>query len=123
MVVHDREMQQQWVQQRAAQEEKKKKKVKRTRRWSVLGVQSLACLALLLIAFLMKLAGGGAYEELKEGFRSALAENQLMAVLSGLFEEEETDVKELDFTSEKTQQNQGELTLDTATLGAWGKNA
>ncbi len=106
MVIHDREHQQQWVQQRVKQEENKKKTVKRIRRWSVLGVQSLACAALLLLAFLLKLAGGGAYEELKQSFRGALEKNQLMAVLSGLFEETESDVKEPDFTEEQAQENQ-----------------
>ena len=114
MVVHDRESQQHWAEQRVAREEKKKKEKVRTRRWSMLGVQSLACVALLFLAFLLKLAGGSAYEELKQGFRGALEKNQLMAVLSGLFEEQEGDVKYADFTIEETQQNQGV----TASIGA-----
>lgn len=106
MVVHDQERQQQWAQQREAREEKKQKTAKRTRRWSVLGVQSLACVAVLLLVLLLKLAGGGAYEQLRQRFRGALEENRLMAVLSGLFEEK-NDVKELDFTEEELPEEQG----------------
>ncbi|MBE6806890.1 MAG: hypothetical protein E7527_02585 [Ruminococcaceae bacterium] len=120
MVVHDRDAEQRWTQQRVMQEEKKKKGVLRCRRWSVLGVQSLACVAVLLLVFVLKLAGGGAYEELKQSFRGALEENQLMTVLSGLFEEEEVDVKEHSFTTQETPENQGVSGVNAAFLaGRW----
>ena len=125
MVVHDRERQQQWTEHRLVQEQNKKRVVAKPRRWSVLGVQSLACVAILLLVFLLKLAGGGAYEELKESFQSALADNQLVAVLAGWFQEEtpapspeNSDVKENDLTEEKTQENQG-VAGETAALLAW----
>lgn len=119
MVVHDRENQQRWTEHRMAQEEKKKRTRIRSGRWSVLGVQSLACAALLLLAFLLKLAGGGAYEELKQSFRGALEENELMAVLSTLFEEEETGAKENDFTDAETQETQGVTASETAAVMRW----
>ena len=119
MVVHDREYQQRWTEQRAEQEQKRKKRVRRSRRWSVLGVQSLACVAVLLLAFVLKMAGGGAYEELKRSFHSALAENQLMAVLSGLFEEEGAGVKRTNFTDEEPPENRGIAQPQTTMVAVW----
>ena len=123
MVIHNRESQQHWADQRVAQEQKKQRKAVRTGHWSVLGVQSLACVAILLLVFVLKLAGGGAYNRLKQSFREALSKNQLMTVLSGLWEteppsaeEEEFSVKESALTEEKTRQNQGVIAMEGAQL-------
>ena len=108
MVVHDRESQELWAEQRQKQEQEKPQEEKsRPRRWSVLAVQSIACVVILLMAFLLKLAGGSAYEELKQEFRHALADNQLMATLAGWFDGSsdgensgESSVKALTFTED-----------------------
>lgn len=126
MVVHDRDRQQQWTERRLVQEQNQKKAAGRTKRWSVLGVQSLACAAILLLVFLLKLAGGGAYEELKENFHGALEENQLMAVLVDWFSEDsatpstdESDVKQNNLTVEKAQEDQGEAGATAALSLGW----
>lgn len=129
MVVHNRENQQQWAEQRAAQEQKKRRVAARTGGWSVLGVQSLACVAILLLVFVLKLAGGGAYEQLKQSFREALSKNQLMSVLSGLWdtetppaEQERNAVKSPDLTEGETQENQRVTEVEGAALHLrwWG---
>lgn len=108
MVVHDREAQKRWSEQRVMRETRKEKSASRSRRWSVVGLQSLACVAIVLLVFMFKLAGGSAYERLKQSFWGALEQNRLMAVFSDLWGEEKTaesseddGVKEDDFTSEK----------------------
>lgn len=88
MVIHDPIKQEQWTETRIAQETERQKKKERSDRggWSVLAVQSLACGVLLALALLFRLAGGGAYEQLKEGFHTALQNNELMAVLGRLWD-------------------------------------
>ena len=110
MVIHDPLKQEQWTETRVARErEKEKHREKKPRRgWSVVAVQSLACGVLLGFALLFRLAGGDAYEQLKTGFHTALQNNELMAVLSRLWDGDpfadveevaEEDVKPSDFTS------------------------
>ena len=110
MVIHDPIKQEQWTEIRVAEEEKKQKhkRSKSGNGWSVVAVQSLACGVLLAFALLFRLAGGDAYTELKNSFHTALQRNELMAVLSRLWDGDpfsdvegvtEEDVKSSDFTS------------------------
>lgn len=119
MVVHNPEHQQQWIRQRAEQQERVRKHKKKKLRWSVVGVQSLACVALLLLTFVLKMAGGNAYEGLKQRFRAALTDNRLLASLFNLFEEEESAAKVLDFTGEENRQNSGISQINTAAFVWW----
>ena len=119
MVVHNPEHQQQWAQQRVKQRERAQKRKKKKLRWSVVGVQSLACVALLLLVFVLKLAGGNAYEGLKQRFHDALIDNRLMTALFRLFEEDENNVKDVDFTSEGIQQNQEVSQVNIAAYVWW----
>lgn len=57
-------------------------------RLSVVGVQSLACGVLLLLALLLRLAGGDAYEQLRRVFQERLVSNDLLSVLAPLWEDE-----------------------------------
>ncbi|MBR0447217.1 MAG: hypothetical protein IIX28_01965 [Clostridia bacterium] len=110
MVVHDRAQIEQWAQSRVDnQQEARKKKTEKCRRgrWSILGIQSLACALLLLLAVLFRLVGGSAYDGLRQGFYRALEKNELMAVMSRLWDKEpfygveftdEESVKQTDFT-------------------------
>ena len=110
MVVHDRAQMEQWAQSRAnnKQEVCKGKTEKSHRgRWSILGIQSLACALFLLLAVLFRLVGGSAYDGLRQGFFRALEKNELMAVMSRLWDKDpfydleytdEGPVKESNFT-------------------------
>lgn len=114
MVVHDQENRERWTAERMAREQEKQKPPKqRFGRWSVLAVQSLACGLVVALTLLLRVAGGTAYEELRQGFQDALMKNELMSVLSRLwdgevaFDGDESDVKETDFTSEKAARLMG----------------
>lgn len=119
MVVHNPEHQQQWVRQRAEQQEQVRKRKKKKLRWSVVGVQSLACVALLLLAFVLKMAGGNVYAGLKQRFHNALTDNRLVTSLFKLFDEEGTDVKGVNFTDEETQQNSRVSPINTVAFVWW----
>lgn len=103
MVIHDSEQQQQWEEKRREQSEKKQIMVaKRSRRLSVIAVQSLACAVLLLAAVLLRVAGGPAYAGLQQRFYDALAGNELVSVWMKLWDPEpfgtEESVKSDGFT-------------------------
>ena len=107
MVVHDREQTEAWVQSRLAREQETPVPHLTTKRsgWLVLVVQSLACVVLVLLALLFRIVGGDGYEQLRQGFITALQRNELMVVLSRLWDGElsdevsQDDVQQSDFTS------------------------
>lgn len=110
MVVHDPIQTEKLAQNRSASEQitqKLQSREKSRSAWSVIGIQSLACVVLLLLVVLFRLMGGSAYEGLRQGFHRALERNELMTVISRLWDEnpfydlEYTDegaVKETNFT-------------------------
>ncbi|MBQ8683251.1 MAG: M23 family metallopeptidase [Clostridia bacterium] len=76
---------------------------KKPHRLSVVGVQSLACVVVLLLALLLRLAGGEAYTQLRGQFRQSLMSNDLLGALATLWEDvppagEESAVPESDIT-------------------------
>ncbi len=62
------------------------KKPLRHRAGYVVMVQSLACVAVLLLALLLRGAGGDAYNRLAAGFRDALLRNELLAAIATLWD-------------------------------------
>ena len=110
MVVHNQEQTELWRQQKKTQKHREEKSnviKKKKQSWSVIGVQSLACVVLFLMALLFRLIGGGAYEDLRLGFHRALEENELMTVVCRLLDmdpllssqsAEDSDVKQVGFT-------------------------
>lgn len=88
MVLHDRSEEEAWVSARVAREEQKKKKQPKenTGRLSVVAVQSIACAVVLLLALLLRTAGGEAYEQLRRGFHAGLMRNDLLAALATLWD-------------------------------------
>lgn len=111
MVVHDQENRDRWTADRAAREQEKQKPSRpRSGGVSVLAVQSLACGLVVALALLLRVAGGAAYEELRQGFQDALMRNELMSVLSRLWDgevelnEEESTVKPNNFTDKESAQ-------------------
>lgn len=101
MVVHDSAQIEQWTQNRADKERKEHtKKQEKSRRgiWSILGMQSMACAVLFLLVMLFRLAGGSAYDGLRQGFLRALEKNELMAVVSRLWDKE--PFYDLEYTEE-----------------------
>ena len=112
MVIHNPEQQQAL----SARQEKQRPKPKPTKvatgGWSVLTVQSLACAVLLFLVVLFRMAGGGAYEELRQGVRTALMKNEWMTALARLWDGEvELSVDEEGQTVVKTSAFTGEEAL------------
>ena len=107
MVVHDLSR----VQAMTAAREEQKQKKERTppRQWSVLAIQSVACAVVLLVALLLRMAGGDAYHSLQQSFQQALARNEWVTAWATQWdgdplegEKPELDnVKENDFTNEE----------------------
>lgn len=91
-------------------------------------VQSISCLVILLLAFLMKLAGGAAFDQLRESFHAAIMDNSFTATLAGLLDADEaasgttssasgtTDAAETDSTDPGEPASSGETdgSSDTA---------
>ena len=116
MVVHDQENCERWAVERIAQErEKPAPPSPNVGGWSVLAIQSLACGLVVALALLLRVAGGTAYEEFRQGFQDALMRNELMGVLSRLWDGEmglngvENAEKGEGFTPEETAQLSGFL--------------
>lgn len=62
----------------------------------LIAVQSLSCVVIILIALVMRFAGGEAFQQLRQSFSESLMSNSLMATLSALVDQntgkgEETD--------------------------------
>lgn len=79
MVVHDETRLQAWTQ--AREEQQKKEKQKPIPLLSVVAVQSVACVALVLTALLLRLVGGDAYAAVRDRFHRALAKNEWVSAL------------------------------------------
>lgn len=82
MVIHDQSQQEAWATARAESREEKKQEKKPRRGLSVVAVQSIACVVVLLLALLLRTAGGEAYEQLRDSFRKGLMGNELLATLA-----------------------------------------
>ncbi len=54
--------------------------------WQLLLVQSISCVVVLLIALLLRVAGGSAFEQLREKFNQSIMDNTFAATIAGLFE-------------------------------------
>ncbi len=109
MVVHDESLLQTRVQ---AREEKQKQAQKHPAlHLSVMAVQSIACCVAVLLAFLLRMAGGEAYQSLRHSFQQALARNEWVSAVALMWDgdpltkvekQESIDVKEEHFTEEET---------------------
>ncbi len=109
MVVHDESRVQTWTQTREKQQEKEKRHT--ALHLSVVAVQSIACCVALLLALLLRMAGGDAYQSLRQSFHRALARNEWVSAVARMWDgdpleqvekEEKTDVKEETFTEEES---------------------
>ncbi len=59
--------------------------------WQVVAVQCIACAVILLLALFVRIGGGSAYDQLRQGFGDSLRSNDLMAALAELWDGEATD--------------------------------
>lgn len=75
----------------AAAQEEKQKPPRSVGGWQVVAVQCIACAVILLLALFVRVGGGSAYEELRQGFSDSLRSNDLMAALAQLWDGEPTD--------------------------------
>ena len=118
MVEHDESRVQAWMQ--AREETREKEGCCTIKRLSVLAVQSVACCVVVLVALLLRVAGGDAYASLREGFQQALVRNEfvsavmLMWDVNSLKTEEVSAVKEDVFTDEEAAQMTDSVTMVTA---------
>ena len=87
MVKHDVQAAMARAEQRAQEKPKPPEQEKTSAGgWTVLAVQSIACVVILLLALLARVAGGEAYEQLRHGFADSLASNDLVAALTRLWD-------------------------------------
>lgn len=107
MVVHDEVRIQEWTQAREEKQEKEKRRP--TFHVSVIAVQSVACCVAVLLALLLRMAGGEAYASLRRSFQQALARNEWVSAVAKAWDgdpiektvkTEGDDVKEDTFTDE-----------------------
>lgn len=114
MVVHDETRVQAWAQAREKKREKEKPHVLPS--LSVIGVQSIACCVAVLLALLLRVAGGKAYRSLRQSFRNALVRNEWVSALALAWDGDPServeqveiaDVKEESFTADKPAQLAG----------------
>ena len=103
MVIHNPEQEQKWMQTPPPQS-KKKQRIQQPRWLPVLAVQCSACIVIVLVVLLFRVAGGTAYTKLQQGFADAMARNELMAVVMRWWDGDPAeiaasdDVKDNDFT-------------------------
>lgn len=74
-----------------AAEQAKEKPPKAVGGWQVVAVQCIACAVILLLALFVRIGGGTAYDELRQGFSDSLRSNDLMAALAELWDGDPTD--------------------------------
>ena len=109
MVIHDETRVEAWTQERVEQQQQQEKPRSKIR-LSVIGVQGIACAVMVLLALLLRVAGGETYETLRQRFQQALARNELATAIALLWEDnpldkaEESDVKPSGFTEEESAQ-------------------
>lgn len=114
MVEHDETRVQAWAQAREKKHEREKRHT--ALHLSVVAVQSIACCVAVLLALLLKVAGGDAYRSLQQSFQQALARNEWVSAVALMWdgdplerteEAEAVGVKEEDFTEEESAQLTG----------------
>lgn len=114
MVVHDEARVQEWTQAREKRQEKEKRHP--PLHLSVMAVQSVACCVAVLLALLLRVAGGEAYRSLQQSFHEALARNEWVSAIARMWDgdpiekaksEDVSSVKEDAFTDEKPSQLTG----------------
>ena len=117
MVEHDASRVQAWTETREKTQKQNRKPGKGAAlHLSVVAVQSIACCVAVLLAMLLRVAGGEAYRSLQQSFRGALVRNEWVSAVALLWDgdpleqmekTEETDVKEENFTEEESAQLTG----------------
>ena len=104
MVVYEETQMEEWIQ---SQEEKAVVTCTRNRTFSVVAIQSVACCLAILLALLLRVAGGEAYASLQMRFQRALVRNEWVTALAVLWDgnplekvesDEESVVKQQAFT-------------------------
>lgn len=107
MVEHDESRMQTWTQTRENQEKQIKKNKGVALHLSVVAVQSIACCVVVLLALLLRVAGGEGYSALRQRFRQALTRNEWVSAVAVFWDgnplekEEISDVKMNAFTGEE----------------------
>lgn len=109
MVIHNEMQVQEWIQ---PQEEPVH--TPRRRHFSVLAIQSIACGVVVLLALLLRVAGGEAYESLQTRFRQALVRNEWVTALAVLWDG--NPLEKVDDFEEITGKENAFTALDSAPL-------
>ena len=87
-----------------AAEQAKEKPSRSVGGWQVVAVQCIACAVILLLALFVRVGGGAAYDELRQGFSDSRRSNDLMAALAALWDGEPTDTLSSDPLEEDGEQ-------------------
>lgn len=109
MVIHDETRVEAWAQERVEQK-KQQEKPHHKLHLSVIGVQSIACCVVVLLALLLRVAGGEAYDALRQQFQQALARNEWATAVALLWSDDPLEqakketVKSEGFTEEEPAQ-------------------
>ena len=118
MVVHDESQVQAWAQEREEKRQARTKKEILPRRLSVLAVQSVACCVTVMLALLLRMAGGEAYTALRQSFYHALERNEWVTVWALMWDGDplenmrKSNVKDIDFTKGESLQPADLASLD-----------
>ena len=113
MVEHDETRVQEWTQARKKQPIERNRSEKAALHLSVVAVQSIACCVTVLLAMLLRVAGGDAYRTLQQSFRQALARNEWASAVALMWDSDPlkkmkvNDVKQPSFTDEEVAQLTG----------------
>lgn len=121
MVIHDESRAQLWIQ--AREEEQQKAKIRPPWRLSVIAVQSIACCAAVLLTMLLRVAGGEAYQSIREKFYRALSRNEWVSALTYFWDDQplekiEETVVDNDKEENFTERESAQLTGSSAAVAA-----
>lgn len=117
MVKHDIQAAMARAEQRAQEQPKppEKEKSPSSGGWSVLAVQSIACVVILLLVLLARVAGGSAYEQLREGYFDGMMSNDLLAALTRLWDGDPLEALSSDPLQEEGESRTAATTTTTTT--------
>ena len=60
--------------------------------WQLIAIQSISCVVILLIAFIFRMIGGSAFDQLRDSFNDSIMSNSLIATIAAMFDmSEDTD--------------------------------
>mgnify|MGYP000986796943 CR=1 FL=1 len=82
--------------------------------WQLVAVQSISCVAVILIVLVFKLIGGSAFSQLRDSFNKSIRSNSLLATLAAMIDvPDEKNEDDSSVTQSSTQESQSNETTST----------